>query len=131
MVNHLLETSHPLASSVLRLRVAAAVRPSILRTHFQVPYPATPLFATLTKTPGVWGGILPTLELSALILHYPLPTTHCPLSSSTKTPGVWGVFFPNWNRSHGPKPARLSVLSSLLLPALQPRKRAGNDRAHP
>src|SRR5712664_4128479 len=25
---------------------------SILRTHFQVPYPATPLFATLTKTAG-------------------------------------------------------------------------------
>jgi len=28
---------------------------SIFRTHFQVPYPVTPLFATLTKTPGVWG----------------------------------------------------------------------------
>jgi hypothetical protein len=29
--------------------------PSILRTLFQVPYPASPAFATLTKTPGVWG----------------------------------------------------------------------------
>jgi hypothetical protein len=29
--------------------------PSILRTLFQVPYHTTPLFATLTKTPGVWG----------------------------------------------------------------------------
>ncbi len=77
-------------------KCSKVVSSSILRTHFQVPYPATPLFATLTKTPG-----------------------------------VWGVFFPNWNRSHGPKPARLSVLSSILLPALQPRKRAGNDRAHP
>jgi hypothetical protein len=27
----------------------------IFRTLFQVPYPASPLFATLTKTPGVWG----------------------------------------------------------------------------
>ncbi len=28
---------------------------SILRTHFQVPYRVSPVFATLTKTPGVWG----------------------------------------------------------------------------
>src|SRR5260370_18067552 len=28
---------------------------SILRTHFQVPYPAIPLFVTLTKTAGVCG----------------------------------------------------------------------------
>src|SRR5216684_3604924 len=27
----------------------------IFRTLFQVPYPASPLFVTLTKTPGVWG----------------------------------------------------------------------------
>src|SRR5882762_1697860 len=26
----------------------------LFRTHFQVPYPASPLSATLTKTPGVW-----------------------------------------------------------------------------
>jgi hypothetical protein len=30
-------------------------QPPIFRTHFQVPYPATPLFATLMKTAGVWG----------------------------------------------------------------------------
>src|SRR6266446_10255836 len=29
--------------------------PPILRTLFQVPYPVSPLRATLTKTPGVWG----------------------------------------------------------------------------
>jgi hypothetical protein len=29
--------------------------PPILRILFQVPYPVSPLFATLTKTPGVWG----------------------------------------------------------------------------
>ena len=28
---------------------------SILRTLFQVPYPLSPVFATLTKTAGVWG----------------------------------------------------------------------------
>ncbi len=49
MVNQVLETSHPLSSATLRL----CAPPSILRTHFQVPYPATPLFATLTKTAGV------------------------------------------------------------------------------
>src|SRR6266849_970330 len=27
---------------------------SILRTLFQVPYPVSPVFATLTKTPGAW-----------------------------------------------------------------------------
>ena len=32
------------------------VSPSLMfRTFFQVPYPASPLFAILTKTPGVWG----------------------------------------------------------------------------
>src|SRR5713101_2560348 len=55
MVNHLLETSHPLSSSALRLCVSVADPSSILRIHFQVPYPLSPLFATLTKTPGVWG----------------------------------------------------------------------------
>jgi len=29
--------------------------PPIFRRLFQVPYPVSPLFATLTKTPGVWG----------------------------------------------------------------------------
>jgi hypothetical protein len=29
--------------------------PPILRTLFQVPYPVSPAFATLTKTPGAWG----------------------------------------------------------------------------
>src|SRR5437588_10468426 len=27
----------------------------VLRTLFQVPYPVSPAFAALTKTPGVWG----------------------------------------------------------------------------
>ena|SRR5258708_908477 len=63
MVNHLLETSHPLSSSALRLGVSVADPSSILRTHFQVPYPVSPLFASLlsraeprdTKTAGVRG----------------------------------------------------------------------------
>ena len=52
MVNHLLETRHPLSSSAVRLCVSVCHPPSILRTHFQVPYPVSPLSATLTKTPG-------------------------------------------------------------------------------
>src|SRR5882724_1361529 len=102
MVNHLLKASHPFLLPLCASAPVRANRSSILRTHFQVPYPATPLFATLTNTPGVWEGILPTLELSALILHYPLPTTHCPLSSCTKTPGVWGGYSSHFGtqRSH-------------------------------
>src|SRR5216683_5896950 len=42
------------SSRCLRAYVAAAP-PPIFRTLFQVPYPATPLFAAHTKTPGVWG----------------------------------------------------------------------------
>src|SRR5260221_11619831 len=55
MVNHLLETSHPISSSAPRLTVPAPQPSSILRTHFQVPYPVSPLLATLTKSAGVWG----------------------------------------------------------------------------
>src|SRR5258708_40233968 len=36
-------------------KCSKVVSSSILRTHFQVPYPATSLFATLTKTAGVCG----------------------------------------------------------------------------
>jgi len=59
MVNHLLATSHPLSFSGPRLCVCVLAPSSILRTLFQVPYPATPLFATLTKTAGVWGVFFP------------------------------------------------------------------------
>src|SRR6266478_717111 len=55
MVNHLLQTSRPFSSSALRFCVSAPSPSSILRTHFQVPYPVSPLLAILTKTPGVWG----------------------------------------------------------------------------
>src|SRR5260370_30529322 len=55
MVNHLLQTSPPISSSALSLCGSVADPSSILRTHFQVPYPVNPLLATLTKTPGVWG----------------------------------------------------------------------------
>src|SRR6266852_6174580 len=53
MVNQVLETSHLPSSPAPCLCVSVAAPSSILRTHFQVPYPATPLFATLTKTAGV------------------------------------------------------------------------------
>src|SRR5229473_5686875 len=36
-------------------KCSKVVSSSILRTHFQVPYPATPLLATLTKTAGGCG----------------------------------------------------------------------------
>src|SRR5713226_1163410 len=42
------------SGSIFHLTVHSTL-PPILRTLFQVPYAATPLFATLTKTPGVWG----------------------------------------------------------------------------
>src|SRR5258708_155913 len=42
--------------------------PPILRTFFQVPYPVTPLFTTLTKTPGC-GCILPILERAVSPSH--------------------------------------------------------------
>ena len=61
MVNQLLETSHPISSSALRPCGSVADPSSILRTHFQVPYPVSLLLASLlsraeprdTKTPGV------------------------------------------------------------------------------
>ena len=70
MVNHLLEMRQLISFSALRLCVPTdpssipllSLPPYIitsllplLRTHFQVPYPASPLLATHTKTPGVWG----------------------------------------------------------------------------
>ena len=71
--------------------------PPILRTLFQVPYPASPLFATLTKT----AGCVPKIPISvhpdlfaqrSLSPHHPpqssfLPSTpHRPLTSSSLTP---------------------------------------------
>src|SRR2546427_2620666 len=55
MVNLLLQTSHSISSSALCLCGSVPSPSSILRTHFQVPYPVSPLLATLTKTLGVWG----------------------------------------------------------------------------
>src|SRR5260370_37805753 len=55
MVNHLSETSHPLSSSALRLYGSVADPSSIFRTHFQVPYPASPLFVDSYENTGVYG----------------------------------------------------------------------------
>jgi hypothetical protein len=122
MVNHLLETSHRLPSSALRLSVSVADPSSILRTHFQVPYAATPLFATLlsraeprdTKTVGVTSftpDVFPSARLSSIFRR---SSRLCPLFSlfvqrvfhnsfalkclhtlSKNCRGV-GVFFPFW-----------------------------------
>src|SRR5260370_17554856 len=97
MVNQVLGTSQP-SFFLLRCSVPPYLcgQSSVFRTLFQVRYAATPLFATLTKTPGGWG-------YSSHFGTSPAPS----------------------------KPALIGVLSSALLPPLQPRKRARNDRAHP
>src|SRR5712671_6767283 len=83
---------------------ASVAAPSpILRTHFQVPYPASPVFATLTKTAGVCTNnsrfdtpILPLLfqESHKLLVtsriprvtnHESLPLLHC-CSHGSPTP---------------------------------------------
>src|SRR3989475_9702832 len=55
MVNHLLQTSQSISSSALCLCGSVPRPSSILRTHFQVPYPVSPVLVTLTKTLGAWG----------------------------------------------------------------------------
>jgi hypothetical protein len=43
-------------STLRRTRKSPAIRPfRIFRTFFQVPYAVSPLFASFTKTAGVWG----------------------------------------------------------------------------
>src|SRR5258707_11056964 len=49
---YLLQAKYFSLSSPRRLLLSL---PPILRILFQVPYPVSPAFATLTKTPGVWG----------------------------------------------------------------------------
>jgi hypothetical protein len=91
MVNHLLETSHPVSFSAPCICLSVAAPSSILRTHFQVPYPATPLFATLTKTAGVWAYsshfettytycVIPECSEGSAFSFSPLVTRHSPLS---------------------------------------------------
>src|SRR2546427_1818027 len=67
----------------------------------------SPLDATLTKNRGA-----PPLRRSGVYPPIPIPEL-IPFSQSP------------------PKPAHISALSSALLPALPPRKRARKDRAHP
>src|SRR5260370_4634798 len=51
--------------------------PPILRTLFQVPYHATPLFSTLTRTAGVWG-YLPIFGTRAALRRFAaLPSLAC------------------------------------------------------
>ena len=46
--------SHPTRAD-LTFSQSFTLLPSVLRIHFQVPYPVTPLLATLTKNTGGWG----------------------------------------------------------------------------
>jgi hypothetical protein len=50
--NRRLSTS---SMSLARVTDRCPLSPSIFRMLFQVPYPVSPAFAALTKTPGVWG----------------------------------------------------------------------------
>jgi len=72
MVNHLLETSHPVSFSAPCICVSVADSSSILRTHFQVPYPVSPFLATLAKTPGVCGYSSPFRTLPCFHSKLPL-----------------------------------------------------------
>src|SRR5260370_157147 len=72
------------SSRCLRASVAAAP-PPIFRTLFQVPYPATPLFAAHTKTPGGVGVFFPFRHSSLAPQHSSLATVP---NSFTKTPAV-------------------------------------------
>jgi len=55
-------------------------RSPIFRTLFQVPYPASPLFATLTKTTGVWG----------YSSHFGSPLSQWPELANSKIPVLSG-----------------------------------------
>src|SRR5882724_3031902 len=67
-------------------------QPSIFRTHFQVPYPATLLFAALTKTPGGVGVLFPfrnsnddsSVTKSRTLLNFPNRRT-APSSGTSRT----------------------------------------------
>src|SRR2546423_2264087 len=50
----LLNSPVSLCPCLLSFAAGRTRRSSILRTHFQVPYPVNPVFATLTKTAGVY-----------------------------------------------------------------------------
>src|SRR5882762_9918344 len=59
-------------------KCSKVVSSSILRTHFQVPYPATSLFATLTKTAGVCGDSsqFGTVSLASLRERFRVDSRH-------------------------------------------------------
>jgi hypothetical protein len=99
MVNQLLETSHPASLSALRLRASARASSSIFRTLFQVPYPVTPLLATLTKTMGGGGHS----SHFGTHLGFPLDSSFsCTYGSPFCNPFIfrfmqeWGGYTPLW-----------------------------------
>src|SRR6267142_5416618 len=96
MVNHLLETRHPLSSSPVPLCVRPVFRSFLYLLTSLPPYflfsvhtskfriPQILCLPLLRKYPGVWGHSSHFgTQRSRSFLHYPLPTTHCPLSSCT------------------------------------------------
>jgi len=145
MVNHLLETRHPLASSVLRLCASAAdpafhsspfftsLHHYLLTSSFPYTLPSSVsrnsfVCRSYENTRGV-GGILPTLNsaLSFFTIHCPLPTAHS--LHVRKHPGCGGyssqIGTALTAQASTPLRAIIDFAIIDLLPALQPRKRAG------
>ncbi len=114
MVNQVLETSRLPSSPAPCLCVSVAAPSSILRTLFQVPYPATPLFATLTKTAGV------CTQNSQCGTHRTLPSP--PLFSITSAMPILQPFsFHIHASSGGYTPQRLYVQTAPRFAAVPPR----------
>jgi hypothetical protein len=85
MVDPVLTTSETPSCRALRLRAAVTASSSVFRILFQVPYPVSPLLATLTKTPGVWGysshsGTPSSAAQPAFPINYQLSTSTSCLS---------------------------------------------------
>ena len=93
MVNHLLETRHPLSSSALRRRlprpgrgVPVADPSSIFRTHFQVPYPASPFVRHSYENTGGVGVFFPFWDLSPSLARSHAFLDHLAKSRSSSAP---------------------------------------------
>src|SRR5258707_991212 len=97
MVNHLLETRHPLSSSAVRLCVAVAV-PS-----FHSPYT---LPSSVSRNPFVCHSYENTRGVGGYSSHFGTQRSHSSLSTAHyplptlfmyENTGGMGVFFPFWN----------------------------------
>src|SRR5882672_10927486 len=126
MVNHLLETRHPLSSSAVRLRVSVCVSSSVpfftslhhylLTSSFPYTLPSSVsrksfVCHSYENTRGVGGYSshfgTQRSHSSLSTAHYPLPTAH---SLHVRKHRGCGGILPKLEPLSRPKPARLSVL---------------------